>query len=61
MQIAKPRGFWNEKKNQKLFFEELAQKLGILEWKDWYKVRYVEIMLVTREEGKILQNMGVHS
>jgi hypothetical protein len=35
----KPKGFWNNVENQRLFFTELASSMNIKNPEDWYKVK----------------------
>jgi hypothetical protein len=36
----KPRGYWKDLSNQRLFFDELAVKLNIQKPEDWKKVTF---------------------
>jgi hypothetical protein len=36
--VAKPRGYWKDKQNQKEFFDQLAVKWNIQKPEDWNKV-----------------------
>lgn len=40
---AAPSGFWNDKKNHRIFLEELGKKLGFANVEDWYKVKKTDI------------------
>lgn len=39
-----PEDFWKLEKNQRKFFELVAKKLSIHEWKDWYSVTKEDIL-----------------
>jgi hypothetical protein len=39
-----PRGFWNDLKNQRVFFEWLADQLGVKSPEDWYKVTFSDVI-----------------
>jgi hypothetical protein len=36
--------FWMDAKNRKQFFDNLALKLGITKYEDWYKVRTIDVV-----------------
>jgi hypothetical protein len=44
----KPYGFWKDIKNQKIFLDNLANKLNITKPEDWYSVK---VETVLREGG----------
>jgi hypothetical protein len=37
-QRNKPHGYWNDINNQRQFFDQLAEKLGVQRLEDWYEV-----------------------
>lgn len=39
-----PNGFWQNVKNQRLFFEDLAKKFNIKTHQDWLQVRHADIV-----------------
>eukprot|EP01114_Cavostelium_apophysatum_P021704 TRINITY_DN7644_c0_g1_i1.p1 TRINITY_DN7644_c0_g1~~TRINITY_DN7644_c0_g1_i1.p1 ORF type:complete len:421 (-),score=51.35 TRINITY_DN7644_c0_g1_i1:63-1325(-) len=38
-----PTDFWNDKNNQKAFFDDLFRSLNYENWQDWYKIRGSDI------------------
>eukprot|EP01114_Cavostelium_apophysatum_P001389 TRINITY_DN11199_c0_g1_i1.p1 TRINITY_DN11199_c0_g1~~TRINITY_DN11199_c0_g1_i1.p1 ORF type:complete len:588 (-),score=156.40 TRINITY_DN11199_c0_g1_i1:19-1782(-) len=53
-----PRGFWNDKANQLAFFEDIAKKLNVKKWEDWYRV---EISDVKQLGGEYLLHRYYHN
>jgi len=49
-----PRGFWLDKANQRDFFDDLAKKLNLEHWQDYYRIRSTE---VEENGGKTLLSM----
>jgi hypothetical protein len=39
-----PSGYWKDTKNQRLFFDKLASKLGLQKPEDWYSVSVDTVM-----------------
>jgi len=50
-----PVNWWNEDRNQRLFFDNLAKKLGIKQWEDWYEVKNLA-GLMYEHKGEHLMN-----
>jgi hypothetical protein len=40
----KPKGYWNDKSNQRKFFDQLALKLNVKKPEDWFSVRLQTVL-----------------
>jgi hypothetical protein len=47
----KPRGFWKDKENQRVFFDQLGVKLNIQQPEEWLKVTRERVL---KEGGKFV-------
>lgn len=51
--VFKPHKHWQKLENQRIFFDDLAKKLNITQWSDWYQVfLFPNISLQSRFPGK---------
>eukprot|EP01114_Cavostelium_apophysatum_P015052 TRINITY_DN4029_c1_g1_i1.p1 TRINITY_DN4029_c1_g1~~TRINITY_DN4029_c1_g1_i1.p1 ORF type:complete len:534 (-),score=127.16 TRINITY_DN4029_c1_g1_i1:1284-2885(-) len=55
---AKKHGFWKDLSNQREFMDQLAKKLNVQKWEDWYKVTYSDIV---DNGGKVISRLYGHS
>jgi hypothetical protein len=60
---TKPRGYWQDKRNQKKFFDQLAIQLNIQRVEDWNKVTAPMVLkgggsfIVTYYNGSLQQGI----